>query len=127
MDYEVINNLNDDGVIQRIWEKGLIVEGYDKNLYRKDSAGAWIARDSYGDRTSILGWEIDHVFPVDRGGDNHFDNLRPINWRNNASKGSNYPSYTAAVVSEGNRNVLNEQPRTVNGTLQERLRLIYGI
>ena len=127
MAHEIVDNLTDEVIIQRIWEKGLVVEGYDPKLYRKDSAGAWIARESYADRSSVLGWEIDHVYPIERGGDNHFDNLRPMNWNNNVSKGVNYPSYIAAMVSEGNRNVMIEKSRTVNQALQSLLSSIYGI
>ena len=95
-----------DSQIKQIWdEKGIIVEGYDKDLYRKDAAGAWIAFSMYGNRDSVLGWEIDHVWPKSKGGGEHPENLRPLNWRNNDSKGDDYPVYRTAIIAEGNKNV----------------------
>lgn len=126
MRFEIIDNIETPETVQRIWEKGLAVEGYNPDLYRKDHAGAWIARFAYHDRKSLLGWEVDHVYPLSKGGDNHFDNLRPINWKNNLSKGDEYPSYIANVISEDNRNIERPTPRTVNLSLQELLKTIYN-
>ena len=86
-----ISDLTTPEAIQRIWEKGIIVDGYNASLYRQDFAGAWISREAYGDTDNILGWEIDHVYPEELGGGNHIENLRPMNWRNNRSKGTDYP------------------------------------
>ncbi len=126
MPYEIVD-INDPEVVQRVWDKGIIVENYDATLYRKDSAGAWIARNSYGDRNSVLGWEIDHVYPEVKGGKNHFVNLRPMNWQNNVSKGDDYPNYTAAIISDGNRNIPMGSQKTVNRALQEDLSKLYNL
>ena len=116
-----------DQDIKRIWdEKGIVVDGYDKDLYRKDAAGAWIAFDMYGNRDSVLGWEVDHVWPKSKGGDDKDDNLRPLNWRNNDSKGDDYPVYKTAVVAEENKNVFKEEERTINENLQLILQKLYG-
>lgn len=121
-----MSNFSDQD-IKRIWdEKGIVVEGYDKNLYRKDAAGAWIAFEMYGNRDSVLGWEVDHVWPKSKGGDEHIENLRPLNWRNNDSKGDDYPVYKTAVVAEENRNVFKEEERTINENLQLILKKLYG-
>ena len=122
---EYIEDLYCSEVIDMIWEKGLVVEGYDKSLYRKDFCGAWISRNAYNDRDSVLGWEIDHIFPKSKGGDNHRVNLRPINWRNNLAKGDDYPYYVSAVVAEGNRNIEKMVNCTVGQKLQEELSKIY--
>ena len=115
-----------DSTIKQVWDKGVIVDGYDKDIYRKDAAGAWIAFEMYGNRDSVLGWEVDHVWPNSKGGDEHIENLRPLNWRNNDSKGDDYPVYKTAVVAEENKNVLKEEERTVNEKLQLILQNLYG-
>lgn len=96
-------------------------------MYRKDAGGAWIARDAYGDISRELGWEIDHIYPTDKGGDNHFINLRPMNWRNNRSKNNDYPQYIAAVTSKDNKNILENTSCKVNKDLQKRLQELYDI
>lgn len=120
-------NLQDQATIDYIWEKGLKVEGYNPDLYRQDYSGAWISRKAYGDRESILGWEIDHVYPASKGGTNEEVNLRPINWHNNLSKGDSYPEYLAAVTSEDNKNVMRETHCTVGKALQEKLKMLYNL
>lgn len=127
MAYMVIDNIYSEESIQQIWNKGIVVDGYSPDLYRKDFAGAWISRKEYGNTNSILGWEIDHVYPDAKGGKNHEVNLRPMNWNNNRSKGDDYPGYVAAVVAEGNKNVFMNVHKTVNSSLQKVLSEIYGI
>lgn len=122
---EYIEDLNSRQTIQRIWDKAIIVEGYNKDMYRQDFGGAWISREAYGDTDSMLGWEIDHVFPVAKGGSNHIDNLRPMNWRNNRSKGDDYPHYTADITSDDNKNIEKKTTCTVNTKLQNTLQDIY--
>lgn len=120
-------NLNDELTIDIIWQKGLVVDGYNPNLYRQDYSGAWISREAYGDRESILGWEIDHVYPVAKGGTNEDVNLRPINWKNNLSKGDDYPEYLADVTSEDNKIVFKKTHCTVGKALQDKLKEIYNL
>ena len=52
-----------DDQIKAVWNKGIIVPGYDSTKYRKDIAGAWMAYTQYGNINSELGWEIDHIRP----------------------------------------------------------------
>jgi len=82
-------------VVEAVWQKGAATPGVDPTLRRKDAGGAWIDRNRYGE-TSNTGWEIDHVFPVAHGGTDNLDNLQPLQWENNRSKGDspyfvNYP------------------------------------
>ena len=115
-----------DDLIARIWEKGFVVEGIDENLFRKDACGAWIARTKYGDVSNEMGWVIDHVYPVQLGGGNDDINLRPMNWQNDRSKSVDYPSYYAAVTSEGLVNTENTEVFVVNTKLQEKLAELYS-
>lgn len=120
-------NLQDKETINRVWKQGLEEAGYDKDLFRKDAAGAWISRSEYGNRDSKFGWEIDHIYPTALGGDDEEDNLRPMQWENNVSKGDNYPDYVAVVAAEGSQNIDKQSSRTVNKTVQERLQTHYNI
>lgn len=75
-------------IVQQVWEKGTIVANNGPNSWRKDQCGAWIARDRYGDRQSMYGWEIDHIKPESEGGGDEISNLRPLQWENNAARQS---------------------------------------
>ena len=75
---------------ERIWEKGKIIKDKNPNLYREDPYGHTIYKPSYG-KTSNMGWEIDHMKPVSKGGTDHINNLQPTFWRKNREKGNKYP------------------------------------
>ncbi len=92
-----------EGKIQKVWEKGGVVQGYGPEKYRKDACGAWIQRDYYGNRGSVLGWEIDHIKPKDIGGTDDLSNLRPLQWKNNVTKQDG--RLTCPVVASGNTNI----------------------
>lgn len=118
-----------------VWSRAKAVDGFNPDLYRKDACDAWIIWDKYSDTDSLYGWEIDHVVPesllVKKGFDRtQIDdnaNLRALNWRNNRSKADDYPHYTAAVVSQGVKNVVTEKHLSVNEVKREKLYKLFGI
>ena len=76
---------------QEVWGKAQVLTGYPENEVRLDACGAIIHREDYGNTSSHYGWEIDHIKPVSKGGGDEIDNLHPLQWRNNRSKGDDYP------------------------------------
>lgn len=104
------------------WEHARKIEGYDNTMFRQDACGAWIILNQYGNRDNGFGWEIDHILPISKGGPDTADNLRALQHQNNASKGDDYPSYTAVVIADGAKNIQSVRRLTVNNEIRERLR-----
>jgi 5-methylcytosine-specific restriction endonuclease McrA len=100
-------NFTDDK-INAVWQKAKEVEGYDKNKYRQDIAGAWIQKDKYGIEDDY-GWEIDHKFPESLGGTDHTDNLQPLQWENNRKKSDTFPKFETVISSEKDKNIQKTQ------------------
>lgn len=119
--------LPDDERRRIAWQYTTIVDGYDPNMYRKDSCGAWIRWDMYGRQDNIFGWEVDHIYPQQRGGDDNPKNLRALQHQNNASKGNDYPSYEAVVIAQNNTNIESHQNLIVNEAKRKELAQIYSI
>ena len=117
----------DEGLIEKVWEKATQIEGFNPGTVRKDCCGALILRTEYGNRNSKFGWEMDHVFPLSKGGGNDLLNLRPMQWENNAAKGDDFPVYNSAVSAEGNDNVHEASQYRINTSLMEKLKEIYHI
>lgn len=66
-------------VVALVWEKAQAFSGRDRNHWRKDQCGAWIARDQYGNAASEFGWKIEAVSPEPSG---QVENLRPFHHAN---------------------------------------------
>lgn len=122
-------DMDNEHLKKNVWQKGQVVDGFNPDLYRKDPCGAWIVWDKYGVQDSIYGWEIDHIYPKSRLEEQGFSadliddlrNLRPMQHNNNESKSDDYPSYTAVVTSEGNKNIYKEAGLTVNEVTRNQL------
>jgi len=72
--------------IQAVWDKGEMVENFRPDKWRKDACGAWISRDLYDRTDSDFGWQISRVVPAADGGGDDLENLRPLQWKNKASR-----------------------------------------
>ena len=94
--------------------------------------------DDFGDRESLFGWEIDHIYPASKLKErtdvspeeiDNIDNLRPLHWKNNASKGADYPFYTASLIADEEHatNVEKNVGKVVNERVQAVLRELYNI
>lgn len=70
-----------------VFNKGTEITGYDSSKWRRDRCGHAMDWDQHGNRKSDFGWEIDHIDPVANGGDDNYNNLQPLFWKNNADKG----------------------------------------
>lgn len=84
----------DERTIETVWQKGTPDPKYPS--YRKDRCWAWMKRDMYG-KTEKFGWEIDHERPVSLGRTDSLENLQPLFWENNRSKGDDYPGWSCKV------------------------------
>lgn len=121
-------------ILDKIWEKAIVVENYDPNRFRKDSCGAWIVKEKYNCRDSDFGWEVDHIYPqakLELNGASleeidMIDNLRPMNWHNNVSKGTDYPIYKASVTSKDNTNIEKNDEYEVNKEIQNSIKQLYS-
>lgn len=70
-----------------VWAKARLDREYHPEEYRRDACGKLIRFKDFGDRTSELGWDIDHIKPVLGGGSDYLFNLQPLHWRSNLEKG----------------------------------------
>jgi hypothetical protein len=92
-----------DDIIDMVWKKGAVVEGFNPALWRKDECGAWIARLRYGDRGSDYGWEIRRIAP---NGPDAMPNLRPLQAQNAVDKAG---ALVCGMTADGARNIRVEQ------------------
>lgn len=74
-----------------VWKKGSPIDKYDSAIWRRDACGHAMKYSEHGNTESEFGWEIDHIKPSAKGGPNTFENLQPLFWETNRSKGDTFP------------------------------------
>ena len=83
--------------LKNIWSKARTAPGYKPDAVRMDSCGALMQFNLYGEQ-SEYGWEVDHINPLSNGGQTVLNNLQPLQWENNRSKGDKLNgNWTCAV------------------------------
>lgn len=91
MSYKYPFQQTDEPTKLQVWSKGKEIAGYDSRIWRHDVCGAVMKYSEHGNTNSDHGWEIDHKHPTALGGKNTWDNLQPLNWKNNRAKSDRYP------------------------------------
>ena len=74
----------------RLWNKN-----YGKRIQMKDFAGREMLKAAYDDRNSEFGWNLDHIYPVSKGGKTSDYNLICCNIRTNDEKANRFPVFKA--------------------------------
>lgn len=130
-----MSNFSDE-IVDRIWRKGLTLDGWNPDEYRLDAAGAMMVKSHRG-TDSDYDWEIDHVLPKDKMKDleipekdwDNEANLRPFNAKNNSKKDTDYPTYTRSLVFDEvkRKNVPSEIEKVVNEDVQRGINKCYGL
>lgn len=96
-------NWNDEEK-ELIWDKANFISAENEKMgFRKDQCDAWIKKSEYGNRQSKYGWEIDHIKPDSKGGEDIVSNARPLHWKNNVSRQNG--KLKKVVTSDGNKNI----------------------
>ncbi len=89
--------------VQAVWDRTEINKKH--HPLKMDVFGSLMWREAYGNANSKLGWEIDHIVPVEAGGGDDLDNLQALQWENNRRK--------AQLISEG---LGSPEARNTNGS-----------
>ena len=96
MSYKYALKDADERLKLAVWAKGRLVpdsngQKWDSKIWRYDICGKPIKYSEHGNANLDVGWEIDHIKPTAKGGADTIDNLQPLQWENNRSKGDTYP------------------------------------
>jgi 5-methylcytosine-specific restriction endonuclease McrA len=83
-------------VIDNVWAKAAPVPL--RPGFATDICGATIEKSKYG-KLVTTGWEIDHIYPVAKGGTDNLSNLQPMQWENNRAKGDSISNWKCVRTS----------------------------
>lgn len=111
---EKFMNLNKETAL-RLWTKQ-----FGKRQKALDFAGREIAKAAYNDRNSNYGWNVDHIFPLSRGGKTADYNLICCHILSNDEKADRFPCFKA------NEKVFEIQRRQNHYEIVERTTLDEG-
>ena len=73
-----------------LWERD-----YGRDIRIDDYAGRPMDKAAYGDRNSVYGWNIDHIYPESKGGKSVPNNLICCNIQTNDEKADKFPAFKA--------------------------------
>lgn len=71
----------------KAWNNAKTIQGKNPNTHRQDPYGKTMYRSSHG-KSSEMGWDVDHIKPVSKGGSDATRNLQALNANVNRSKGA---------------------------------------
>lgn len=120
---------------RHVWSKAPLADPNDPDGMRLDPCGALISLSEYGNRQSPFGWEMEHVMPAQYLRDHgvseelidHPDNLRPMQWQNNATKGDSLLIYSANTTRLGEINFPEaNRDYCVNRSQIDKVRRLYS-
>lgn len=72
---------------EKAWNNAKKIKGKNPNKYRKDPYGNTMYKASHG-KSSVMGWDVDHIKPKSKGGSDSTRNLQALNSGVNKSKGN---------------------------------------
>jgi hypothetical protein len=85
-------------LVYYVWENAADPPaGYSPLYFRLDPCGALMYIGLF-EFEANLGWNIDHIYPVSKGGDDELENLRAMQYQNIAQKANKYPNHLSAVT-----------------------------
>ena len=76
---------NSEDVKIKVWDKATKIKNKNPDKYRKDPYGKIIYFSNFNKNTE-MGWTIDHIKPLNKGGSNDILNLQALQTKINISK-----------------------------------------
>ena len=114
-------------LLRKLWNGRQTVEGLEPDEFRLDPCNALIEWSKYGDPLDDNGWVIDNIVPramLKGAPEEEIDdpvNLRPMHYKNNASKGDDFPIYSTKVKYVEGKNEMIDDWYEVNEELKQTL------